>query len=422
MLTSRERMLMRRIHETSDEVPSLLQRLVRHGATYGSSGQTAMANDVQEYLGTVGISSLRHEVPVKELKLRSSLYSVSEALGESYKSYALRSTSFVRAIANADATGPRLLLNGHLDVENVGEPSRWKYDGEWVSGDRVGNRIVGRGTADMLGAIACYLYTLKVLSVSGWFGDVSVQLDLVFDEEIGGNGTLASLLALEESRRPDFAIIGEPTGGTICGRSRGFSQFEIAMTGAARHMALSSEYDNANRLVADVIVAIERANADIGAMCGNPGSRYISYGLLRGGTDIATPAAEATVAGAMMLPSELRTAVAKQMISDDVYESTGRRIEVNTEGLSFDGHSLTSGILERLIGNARLDLGFRIGYGEFPSPCDARLYEAFRIPAIIMGPGSILQAHAPQEYINVNELEEFCSTLALTISRLGTNY
>lgn len=99
-----------------------------------------------------------------------------------------------------------LLFNGHLDTVPFDE-SDWTYD---PLGERVDNRIYGRGATDMKGAIAAMVLTLEAFAST----DTQPSSDLVFafvsDEEVGGDAGLPALLE-HDYLDSDACIIGEPT-------------------------------------------------------------------------------------------------------------------------------------------------------------------------------------------------------------------
>ena len=109
-----------------------------------------------------------------------------------------------------DPQGPRLILNGHIDVFPVGDGSDWARD-PW-SGDRANGRIYGRGTVDMKAGTAASVIAYAYLYKYRQFLRGSVALCAVSDEETGGK--FGSKFLLEDERwRGDCMINAEP-GGT----------------------------------------------------------------------------------------------------------------------------------------------------------------------------------------------------------------
>ncbi|MFL5543387.1 MAG: M20/M25/M40 family metallo-hydrolase, partial [Gemmatimonadaceae bacterium] len=134
----------------------------------------------------------------------------------------------VARIGPADA--PALMLNGHLDVVGVEGMAHAPFEASLV-----GNRIFGRGAADMKGGLAamCAAAAHGVASRS----KRQVILTAVVDEEYESLGMRALIAA---GVRADAAIITEPTRLAICPAHRGFAWIDIAFKGRAAH---GSRYD-----------------------------------------------------------------------------------------------------------------------------------------------------------------------------------
>ncbi|MEA2248844.1 MAG: acetylornithine deacetylase, partial [Solirubrobacteraceae bacterium] len=109
------------------------------------------------------------------------------------------------AVPGAHAGGPRLALNGHVDVVPEGA-APWRHGGPW-SGATADGCVWGRGSADMKGGIVSALHALAALGGRAPYGEV--VLVAVGSEEDGGLGTFA---ALERDARFDACLIPEPTG------------------------------------------------------------------------------------------------------------------------------------------------------------------------------------------------------------------
>jgi acetylornithine deacetylase len=130
-------------------------------------------------------------------------------------------------------TGRSLILNGHVDVVPAGDRAEWPHD-PW-GGELIGDRIWGRGSADMKGGLACAinaLHTLRDLGIQ-LAGDVVLQS--VVDEETGGPGTRA---CLERGYRADGAIFMEPTSLSILPVEGGLEWIRLVVRGVSGHSAV----------------------------------------------------------------------------------------------------------------------------------------------------------------------------------------
>ncbi|NIC00696.1 M20/M25/M40 family metallo-hydrolase [Halobacterium sp. R2-5] len=109
----------------------------------------------------------------------------------------------VRVPGASDGT---LLYNGHLDTVPF-DTDAWARD---PLGERVGERVYGRGATDMKGAVASMLFAIRAFAATDTVPPVDLQFAFVSDEEVGGDAGLSALL--EAGRLDaDACVIGEPT-------------------------------------------------------------------------------------------------------------------------------------------------------------------------------------------------------------------
>jgi succinyl-diaminopimelate desuccinylase len=97
-----------------------------------------------------------------------------------------------------------LLLTGHMDVVPASSDD-WSEDPFELQ--RENDRLIGRGTADMKGALAAKLVAAEAF-LTEYDDTGEVILAFTVDEEVGGSGTRA---LVESGIEADAAIIGEPT-------------------------------------------------------------------------------------------------------------------------------------------------------------------------------------------------------------------
>ena len=109
----------------------------------------------------------------------------------------------VRLPGESDRT---LLYNGHLDTVPF-EAEAWTRD---PLGERVDDRVYGRGATDMKGAVASMLFTIRAFAATAAEPPVTLLFAFVSDEEVGGDAGLAALLEAGQLDA-DACVIGEPT-------------------------------------------------------------------------------------------------------------------------------------------------------------------------------------------------------------------
>ena len=123
--------------------------------------------------------------------------------------------------------GKSIILNGHVDVVPVENPSKWKHD-PW-RGTVENGRIYGRGALDMKGGVAAMIMAVKSIVESQVRLKGDVIIESVIDEEAGGNGTLACAI---RGYTADGAIIPEPSSTSfIAAANRGAQFFRITVPG-----------------------------------------------------------------------------------------------------------------------------------------------------------------------------------------------
>ena len=127
-----------------------------------------------------------------------------------------------------------LLFSGHLDTVPY-DPEGWSYD---PLGEREGDRIYGRGTTDMKGAVAAMVELARAYAESDRRPPVTLAFAFVSDEEVAGEAGVRTLVADD---RLDAAgcVIGEPTctetAHSITVADRGSIWLTLEAVGEAAH-------------------------------------------------------------------------------------------------------------------------------------------------------------------------------------------
>ena len=125
--------------------------------------------------------------------------------------------------------GRSLILNGHMDVVTE-EPGPWTKCEPFKSVVE-GDRIYGRGTADMKGGLACSLVAIKMLKDEGFKPGGDIYFESVVDEEYASSA--GSISARKLGGKADFAIITEPSGLMVCPACVGSIVVKLTMQGVA---------------------------------------------------------------------------------------------------------------------------------------------------------------------------------------------
>lgn len=320
-----------------------------------------------------------------------------------------------------------IVLNGHLDVVSPGSESLWS-DSPW-SGRIDGGRLYGRGACDMKGGVACAVYAVAALRRAGLTPEADVLIETVSGEESGGVGTLATIV---RGYRADAAIILEPTKLRLCPVQAGALTFRLTVPGRSAHGALKrsgvSAIDNL-RLLLTAIDELERARH---ARFAHPlyddplQVAPISVGILRAGDWPSTVPNEAVAEGRFgVFPGEsvaaarhaFEAAIAGRAAGDAWLCEHAPRVEW-IEGQFESGETpldspivqLVSAQHSRVTGGAPAMEG--VTYGS-----DLRLFTNHaQMPAVLYGPGDVAQAHAVDEFIEIDEMLTACRVIARTVA------
>jgi acetylornithine deacetylase ArgE len=294
-----------------------------------------------------------------------------------------------------------LLLSGHLDVVPAGDLDQWitaPFEPEVRHG-----KLFGRGTADMKGAVACILRAVANLAKEQY----KRQLTLAFTagEEIGYDG-LRALLKEEKitSEDAEYGINGEPTELKAVPLHKGRVVLLVRIHGKTAHASTPELGVSAIDRAVDFAVALRTLGGDF-MKTRHPklGANKMSVTLLRGGTkdNVIPDECNLTLDCRLVPPyatdnlfSDLRDLVRGLRNSDEDFNAD-IKVEQIADMLNLP---VDKGIMKVL----REELGATIT--GVPYNTEAPLYTKAGIPTALFGPGSVEQAHQPNEFITLEQL------------------
>jgi acetylornithine deacetylase len=181
--------------------------------------------------------------------------------------------------------GRSLILNGHIDTVEVGDPDLWSVPP--LAGVVDGNRLYGRGSCDMKGGIVANLFALSAVRRAGFVPMGDVIIESTISEEDGGAGALAAIL---RGYVADAALISEPTNLAIVPAQGGSLMFRLQVPGQSAHACVRDEGVSAIENFAYVhrgLLAFEaRRNREITHPLYTPivNKVPINIGVMRGGS------------------------------------------------------------------------------------------------------------------------------------------
>ncbi len=325
-------------------------------------------------------------------------------------------------IGQADRGG--IMLSGHTDVVPVDDQD-WHTDPfKLIEKD---DRLYGRGSADMKSFVATLLSLVPVL-VQRKLRE-PIHLSFSYDEEIGCVGVrrLIDVLA-KRPNRPRLAIVGEPTEMQVGVGHKGKHVYRCHVHGHEAHSSQINYGVNAIEAAAEIIArlkTIARRKRDHGPFDPDfdPPYSSIHTGLIHGGTalnivprdcefdfeirplpgdDVPGFIAELREFAASLLP-EMRAVRADTDIAiDELSAAPGLNTPTDHEATQL------AAALSGSNGTIKVAFGTEGG-----------LFAAAGIPTVICGPGSIDQAHKPDEFIALEQVARCEAFLQRLIDRVS---
>ncbi|MGA8260437.1 MAG: acetylornithine deacetylase [Arenicellales bacterium] len=309
-------------------------------------------------------------------------------------------------------SGGGVALSGHSDVVAV-EGQDWTRDPWTVS--REGDLLYGRGTTDMKGFIAVVLAAVPAMLEAPL--REPIHLCVSHDEEVGcvGVWTLLEYLA-GQATRPRSCIVGEPTSMDVVTAHKGKMGMSCRVKGWACHSALAPSGVNAVNAAARVIGFLadmardRRENGPFDEDFDVPHST-IHTGVVHGGTMLNIVPAECCFEFEFRtLPQEDPVAMLEEVkrFAREQVEPEMRSGEHTVEfqwkelshiiGLAGNESDEVVELVRRLAARDRIKkVGFATEAGGFSST---------GIQSVVCGPGSISQAHTPDEFVEIRQLAE----------------
>lgn len=157
--------------------------------------------------------------------------------------------------------GPTVLLDAHTDTVGIAPGAPWSRDP--FAADIVDDAIVGRGSADMKGALAAMVYGAAAADRAALAGRVVVSASTM-EEVLEG----VALQAVMERHPADFVVIGEATELNVARGGRGRAEIHLETIGRPGHTSAPHLGRNAVLDMMRVIEAVERLRLPVDPLVG----------------------------------------------------------------------------------------------------------------------------------------------------------
>jgi len=372
----------------------MLERMVSFNTESDKSNLSLIAF-VEEYLAGWGVASLR----------------VPNSSGEKAALFA--------TIGQQERGG--IVLSGHTDVVPVAGQA-WTRDP--YSLHVAEGRAYGRGAVDMKAFNALALALVPDFLAAGLA--IPIHLLFSYDEETTCLGSVATIRKMgKDLPMPMAAIVGEPTCLNVADAHKSCVIFTTTVHGFAAHSAKPYLGANAVMAGAELVVELNRIADDM-VMRGDASGRFnppyttVEVGVMRGGTACNILPKEciinwefrglpdldpAEIPGRLNAASERITI--ERLNRHGPYGSIATKCDVAVPGLGPQPGSIAERLALELTDNTKtITVSFASEAGHFQNA---------GIPTVLCGPGSIDQAHQPDEYITLDQFaagEDFMRRLA----------
>jgi acetylornithine deacetylase len=342
-------------------------------------------------------------------------------------------------VANADGSKANLLvligpeadggvaLSGHTDVVPV-DGQAWTSDPfRLIARD---GRLYGRGTCDMKGFLACALAAAPLFAAAGL--KRPVHLAFSYDEEVGCIGAPDMIARLvERGPRPSAVIVGEPTNMEAVNGHKGVTTFRVTVNGHEAHSSLTHLGVSANMaavrlmgLLSDLAGELDRAADPASPFL--PRGATLTIGLISGGTALNILARECTFGFDLRCPPGMDPqAILKPFMDQADAMDAELQARAPDAGVTVTRRSNTPPLApdpdnaaERL---ARSLAGDNGPPRVVPYAAEAGQFQGAGYATVICGPGSIEQAHQPDEYVEIAQIERCAAFMARLAERLAAD-
>lgn len=168
----------------------------------------------------------------------------------------------VTASLKGAGEGPKILLNGHMDVVPA-QPTGWSSDP--FKATTKNGKIYGRGSADMKGSDAAIIYSLKALVETGVHFNGSITPTFTTDEEVGGYTGVNHFIDKHVITKDiDYCLSPDTNIEAIDVASLGDSEFLITVHGKSAHSGRGWTGINAIEHASSLIEKLKKLGVEVG--------------------------------------------------------------------------------------------------------------------------------------------------------------
>jgi len=309
------------------------------------------------------------------------------------------------------STDGGVILSGHTDVVPAAGQS-WTSDPFKLRHEM--DRVYGRGSCDMKGFDAICLAMIPEFQKARLSRPIHILLS--YDEETTCRGALDIIARFGgDLPRPSAAIVGEPTSMRVADAHKSIATYSTIVHGQAAHSSKPALGANAIEAACELISSLYAFGEEL-AKAGDPSRRFdppastVHVGMIQGGSARNILAKRCSFQWEFRALPEVRQDLALRWLNDYAERSVAPKLarysreafietitEAEVPGLKPEQGSCAEGLALRLAQTP--------GTICVPYASEAGQFQRAGFPTVVCGPGSIDQAHQPDEYIEIAQIE-----------------
>ena len=320
-------------------------------------------------------------------------------------------------VAMFKGDSPGLLLAGHIDVVPPGDNSLWTspaFEGKVRNG-----KLYGRGAADMKGGIAAMLVAIE--SARRKRLKRSITFIATAGEEIGYDGLRSMINAGKlEGLAARCGVVGEPTEMRPVRGHRGSIVSKVKVHGKSAHASAPEMGVNAIEKAVIFVEKMGPLRREL-AKATDPdlGHTILTPTVIDGGTksNVIPESCTITLDGRVVPGIDRRTILDGLVAVAESVQKRDKDFSADIEIL-YDTLPLSLGPKDQVVKLAEEISGSPSSIAQFAT--EASDYQRLGVPTVVLGPGSIRQAHIYDEFVDLKQLDQAVSVYGKFVDTVCT--
>jgi acetylornithine deacetylase/succinyl-diaminopimelate desuccinylase-like protein len=360
---------------SGDQIARWLSRLVQIPSVsphQAGAGEGRLADELLRFFAAQGGECFRDEV----LPGRSNIYAMWRGRSDRW-----------------------IAVDAHMDTVGVQQMSGDPFDGRIADG-----RVYGRGAVDTKATLAVVLALLESLQQNSRALDDNLLVCATVDEEVGAQGAPAFARWVRARQlNLDQLIVAEPTRcGPVYGH-KGLSRIRLEIQGKSAHSSQPELGRNAITAAAHLILALEQEAARLQGIPAQTalGPASLTVSLIHGGT------------GINVVPDACGVSLDRRVVAgEQPAQVTAALCELARRACPLPVHPVVLSEVDAFLQSPDTPWVRQLAEWSGCAPAvvpyctNAWAYGGLARECVVLGPGSIDQAHGAVEWVEIGELEK----------------